>query len=63
MKPVIILVTLALCVFPTAAQESQTLPNAEMPDSFPPESRSPSAGFPKRTESVLFRHTIAIRKP
>ena len=34
LKPFIILVTLALCVFPAAAQESQTLPNAEMPDSF-----------------------------
>ncbi len=34
LKPFIILVTLALCVFPAAAQESQTLPNAETPDSF-----------------------------
>jgi len=33
LKPFIILVTLLLCAFPAAAQESQTLPNAEMPDS------------------------------
>ena len=34
LKPLIILVMLLLCVFPAAAQESQTLPKATTTDSF-----------------------------